>query len=273
MLIIRSVCELKKELSNLKGEIGFVPTMGALHNGHISLIEKSKTQNDYTVVSVFVNPTQFLPNEDFDKYPKNESNDIKICKNLEVDILFMPDKNEIYLENEPKILAPKNLANILEGAVRPGHFDGVCMILNKFFNLIKPKRAYFGKKDAQQIAVVENLVKTFFMNIEIIPCEIIREADGLALSSRNSYLDEEQKLYALKLSRSLLKAQNLINQGQVDTQMIKSEMKTILEPLKIDYIAFTNKNFQEISKIEINNTIILVAAVVGTTRLIDNIWI
>ncbi|CZE47327.1 pantoate--beta-alanine ligase [Campylobacter geochelonis] len=273
MQVITTICELKEHLKTLQGSIGLVPTMGALHKGHISLIEKSVKENDFTVVSVFVNPTQFLPNEDLDKYPRNEEGDKKVCELCKVDVLFMPLAKEMYFEDEPLIKAPAKIASILEGATRPGHFDGVLRVLNKFFNIVRPTRAYFGKKDAQQVAIVKNIVKTFFMPLEIVPCDIIREADGLALSSRNVYLDEEQKLSALKLSRSLLKAGNLIKSGEMDSNAIKLEMKKILEPLKVDYVAIVDREFREVSKVELENTIILVAAYVGNTRLIDNIWV
>lgn len=273
MKIIDNIDELRQNLKNLDGDVGFVPTMGALHKGHISLIEKSKSENKFTIVSVFVNPTQFLEGEDFDKYPKNESSDARICEICGADILFLPKADEIYSNTEPLITAPKELASILEGATRPGHFDGVLRVINKFINIIKPKRIYFGKKDSQQLAIVNNMIKSFFMDVEIVPCETVREADGLAFSSRNAYLSEEDKINALKISRALLKASNLVKKGELSSKNIILEMKTVLEPLKVDYVAIVNKDFKEISQVEIKNTIILVAAYVGKTRLIDNIWI
>lgn len=273
MKIIREISELKEFLNHIDGSIGFVPTMGALHKGHASLITKSVEENDHTIVSTFINPTQFLPGEDFEKYPKNEAADQKICETCKASAIFIPDAKEIYFDEEPKILAPTAIASILEGASRPGHFDGVLMVINKFFNLIHPTRAYFGKKDTQQLIIVQNMAKTFFTDIEIVPCDIVREADGLALSSRNVYLDEEEKLLALKISRSLLKASNMIKNSEFDVKFIKPEMLKILEPLKVDYVAFVNREFKEISKIELAKSIILVAAHVGKTRLIDNIWV
>ncbi|PSM52305.1 pantothenate synthetase [Campylobacter blaseri] len=271
MTVVYTKEDLKAELLKLNKNIGFVPTMGYLHNGHKSLIEKSKSENEYTVVSIFVNPAQFLPNEDLDKYPRNKEGDIKFCEDLGVDILFMP--KDVYFDYEPKVIAPKELASILEGATRPGHFDGVLTVLNKFFNLVKPKNAYFGKKDTQQLMVINNMIKSFFMNINIVPCEIIREEDGLALSSRNSYLDEEQRVMALKIFRSLTKAKNMIENGELDSNLIQKEMRGILEPLKIDYIEFVDKEFNKIDKIKLGESIILIAVYVGPTRLIDNIWI
>lgn len=273
MQIIRTASELKNFIDSVSGEIGFVPTMGALHDGHVSLIKRCASENDITIVSTFVNPTQFLPNEDLDKYPKNEVRDIEICKSCGVAAIFIPSADEIYFESEPCIAAPKNLASILEGKTRPGHFDGVLRVLMKLFNLTRAKRAYFGKKDAQQLTIVQNMVKTMFLNLEIIPCEIVREKDGLALSSRNSYLNESEKLEALRLSKAIMKASNLIKQNELTASKIKDEMFEILKPLKVDYVAIVDRNFNEISKIEPKNSIILVAAYVGKARLIDNLWV
>ncbi|CAD7287244.1 pantoate--beta-alanine ligase [Campylobacter suis] len=273
MKILRTTNELREFVLENACEIGFVPTMGALHDGHLSLIKQSVGENDITLVSTFVNPTQFLPGEDLDKYPKQEASDISICKNAGVDVMFIPAVSEIYSEFEPLILAPKNLAEILEGKTRPGHFDGVLRVLTKLFHLVCPKRVYMGKKDAQQLVIVQNMVKTMFFNTQIVPCEIMRDSDGLALSSRNSYLNEAQKKEALKLSRSLFKADELVRNGELNANEIKSKMSEILSPLEVDYIAIVDRNFAEISEIKLKNTIILVAAKVGKTRLIDNLWI
>ncbi|WP_295148794.1 pantoate--beta-alanine ligase [uncultured Campylobacter sp.] len=276
MQILRTTRELKEfvalALAN-HDEIGFVPTMGALHAGHASLIQKSVSQNPVTIVSTFVNPTQFLAGEDLDKYPKNEASDVKICEEARVSAMFIPSAEELYFDGEATIAAPKNLAEILEGKTRPGHFDGVLRVLNKLFNLVRPTRVYMGKKDAQQLAIVQNFVKTSFLGCEIVPCEIVRESDGLALSSRNAYLSESEKFDALRLSRSLSKAENLIKDGERGACKIKSEMLEILKPLTVDYVAVVDRNFNEISLVEQDNTIILVAANVGNTRLIDNLWI
>ena len=276
MQILRTTRELKEfvalALAN-HDEIGFVPTMGALHAGHASLIQKSVSQNPVTIVSTFVNPTQFLAGEDLDKYPKNEASDVKICEEARVSAMFIPSAEELYFVGEATIAAPKNLAEILEGKTRPGHFDGVLRVLNKLFNLVRPTRVYMGKKDAQQLAIVQNFVKTSFLGCEIVPCEIVRESDGLAFSSRNAYLSESEKFDALRLSRSLNKAENLIKDGERGACKIKSEMLEILKPLTVDYVAVVDRNFNEISLVEQDNTIILVAASVGNTRLIDNLWI
>lgn len=275
MKILRSVSDLKNFRSEIASDkkIGLVPTMGALHAGHVSLIKKCREQNDVAIVSTFVNPAQFLPGEDLQTYPKNESGDIKICESCGVDGIFIPNAEEIYGSCEPAVIAPKPLSEILEGKSRPGHFDGVLTVLNKFFNLARPHNVYMGKKDAQQLFIVQNMVRSFFMNINIVPCEIVRESDGLALSSRNAYLDEEEKLLALKLSRSLQNASALVKKGEISLNIIREKMLAALEPLKVDYIAFVDHKFNEISQIKPADSIILLAAKVGKTRLIDNIWL
>jgi len=278
MIVVNSVEALQKLLKNIKSSIGFVPTMGALHEGHISLIRKAREENDKVIVSIFVNPTQFLEGEDLDKYPRKDEADKKICELSGVDILFMPTIDKMYQEDELKILAPAIRGFILEGAKRVGHFDGVLQIVMKLFNIIlnsnsSTHRAYFGKKDAQQLALITQMVKNYFMNIEIIPCDIIRDSDGLALSSRNVYLSKEERERALSISRSLKVASQLIMQNQLDTKKIINEMRKVLSPIEIDYIAIVNREFREIKRVEVGNSIILVAGYVGNTRLIDNIWV
>lgn len=273
MKILRTADELREFVRENIGSIGFVPTMGALHDGHLSLIKQSISENITTIVSTFVNPTQFLPGEDLNKYPRQEAADIKMCKSAGVSAMFIPPSNELYSRNEPLIEAADTLAEILEGRTRPGHFNGVLRVLVKLFNLVQPNRVYMGKKDAQQLVIVQNLVKTMFFNTTIVPCEIVRETSGLALSSRNVYLDESQKQEALKLSKSLEVASNLIKNGELDTTKIKSQMLTTLEPLQVDYVAIVDRDFREISAVQPENSIILVAAYVGKTRLIDNLWI
>ena len=275
MVVVRSFDEFQTIRKNTKGTIGFVPTMGALHAGHISLIKQARAQNDIVVVSIFVNPTQFLEGEDLDKYPRKDKEDIQICQKEGVDIIFMPTIDSIYNKDELKISAPKIRGFILEGAKRPGHFDGVLQVVMKLFNIIKPTRAYFGKKDAQQLALIAQMERDYFLDIEIIPCEIIRDSDGLALSSRNIYLSKEERKRALSLSKALFRAKELIEEGKLDTSIIQKEMEQIVLPNveKLEYIAFVNRDFHQISKIEPNNTIILIAAFVGKTRLIDNIWV
>ncbi len=275
MEIIKDAKELKKIRKKLQGSVGFVPTMGALHDGHLSLIQRARDENDFVIVSIFVNPTQFLEGEDLDKYPRKEQADIEICKRAGVDILFMPTTDSIYFKDELKILAPKIRGYILEGAKRPGHFDGVLQVVMKLFHITKPDRAYFGKKDAQQLALITQMANDYFFDVKIIPCEIIRDENGLALSSRNAYLSDDEKKRALSLSRALKLAVNMVTKGVLKSSVIKEAMeKELLKSVdKLDYVAIVNRAFEEIEQIEIGNTIILVAAYVGTTRLIDNIWI
>lgn len=277
MTIIPQPLALQETLKTYKNQtIGFVPTMGALHEGHISLIKKSKEQNDITVVSIFVNPTQFLVGEDLDKYPKKESSDQKICELAGVDYLFYPTIDAIYEKDEVLVKAPKSGGFILEGFKRPGHFDGMLQIVLKLLNIVKPTNAYFGKKDAQQLSLIQQMVRNFYLDINIIPCDIIRESDGLAMSSRNVYLSKEQRQESLLISKSLKYAAKLIGSGQNDVEALKSEIEKILTDsslIEIDYVEIVNRDFQSIETVEIKNSIILVAVKIGTTRLIDNIWI
>jgi pantoate--beta-alanine ligase len=273
MKIVSTIKELRALREELKGSVGFVPTMGAMHNGHLALIRQARIQNDAVIVSIFVNPTQFLPNEDYEKYPRREEADLKICTLAGVDILFMPTKEEMYTVIEPEITAPKNLAYILEGGSRPGHFDGVLRVILKLFNLTRPTNAYFGKKDAQQLYLVQNMVKTLFLNVNIVPCDIVRESDGLALSSRNMYLSEKERTQALALSIALKNASQAIMKGERDAKNIELIMLESLQDLNVDYAKAISRDFEVKDKITVKDTILLIAAYVGKTRLIDNLWI
>ena len=273
MRIFYNRFELQNYISGLDKTIGFVPTMGALHDGHISLIKQARADNEVVVVSIFVNPTQFLEGEDFDKYPKKIDADKKLCELAGVDILFMPDISMMYTDDEVLIKAPKTKGFILEGYNRPGHFDGVLQIVLKLFNLINPTNAYFGKKDAQQLTLIKQMVNNLFLPINIIECEIIRDENGLALSSRNSYLNSNEKKEALKISQSLHQASKLIVSGIRDIGYIKKEMEKILMGLDIEYIEIVSRDFTHLKEIELKNTIILVAIKIGNTRLIDNVWV
>jgi len=274
MLIIKDFEQFQKVRANIDGRVGFIPTMGALHRGHLSLIKKSKIENDFTIVSIFVNPTQFLEGEDLDKYPRKEEADITICEKIGVDILFMPTINSIYFEDELKISAPAKAGYVLEGAKRPGHFDGVLQIVMKLFNIVRPDRAYFGKKDAQQLILIQKMVHDMFIPVKIIPCNTIREHDGLAMSSRNIYLSPKERQKALSISKALKRAGKMIMSGIKDTKTLKEEMISILQKdIKIEYVEIVNRSLEPIDKIIEDDTIILVAGKVGETRLIDNIWI
>ena len=273
MKIIKTNKELQDYRKSINTNVGFIPTMGALHEGHISLIKQASRDNDIVIVSIFVNPTQFLEGEDFNKYPSKNEADIKICELLGVDILFMPNINDMYSKDEVKIKAPNIRSYSMEGLIRPGHFDGVLQIVLKLFNLAKPTNAYFGKKDAQQLVLIQQMVKNLFLDINIIACEIVREENGLALSSRNVYLSNEEKRLALNISKSLREATKLILKGELNSDIIINEMSKILKDTQIQYIQIVSRDFNKIQEVQIKKSIILVAVSIGKTRLLDNIWI
>ena len=274
---IESLQEAKKSLrqdQGTSGSIGFVPTMGALHQGHLSLLQQARLENEHLIVSIFVNPTQFLEGEDLDAYPRKDQADIKICELAGVDILFMPEIDVMYEKDELCIGAPALSGYVLEGERRPGHFDGMLQVVMKLLNLSSATKAYFGKKDAQQLALIMQMAKNYFMDVEIIACDIVRDDQGLALSSRNVYLNDDEKLRALSLSGALKKATSLILSGELGCTNIKEEMKKVLSVTdELEYVAIVNRNFKALQQVEIGNTIILVAARVGQPRLIDNLWI
>lgn len=280
MKIISSPVELKNYLKEAKialgfgdNSVGFVPTMGALHEGHISLIKKAKEQNKLVVVSIFLNPTQFLKGEDLDKYPKKEVADIKLCQLSGVDILFFPQVSDMYGADEVSVLAPKVRGYVLEGLSRPSHFNGVLTVVMKLLNIVTPTRAYFGKKDAQQLNLILLMTKQLFMDVEIVPVDTVREKDGLALSSRNAYLTLQERQEALKISSSLRKASAMVSKGELNAKDIIASMREILEPLEISYVEILSREFNQIQHVELGNSVILVEASVGSTRLLDNIWL
>ena len=229
---------------------------------------------DVVVVSIFVNPTQFGPNEDFENYPRTLEQDSHLLAEADCDILFAPSVEQMY-GTQPRLtnIHIEKITEDLCGLQRPGHFDGVLRVVLKLFNLTKPTRAYFGKKDAQQLYLLQNMVASFFLDLEIVPCEIVREDDGLALSSRNVYLSAKERQDALLLCESLKVATHAVISGERDIVKIKTEMLHTLKPLHVEYVEILNRDFDTISTIEIGNSIILVCAKVGTTRLIDNLWI
>lgn len=263
--------------SNLK--IGLVPTMGALHAGHSSLIKKAKETCDKVVVSVFVNPIQFGPNEDYNKYPRTLENDKKLCDELGVDIVFAPTPNEMYGENKKLkdtdltfVCPPYTLVDCLCGKSRVGHFDGVATVVFKLFNIVTPDYAFFGQKDAQQLFILKQAVKDLDLNVEIVACPIIREEDGLAMSSRNTYLSKEERMEALTISKALREIQKTYVGGIDDTKILFDvAVATISKNVEIEYIEFRNfDTFDKIEKIS-ENTLVAIAVRVGKTRLIDNI--
>ena len=276
MKIIDNIKELKEEIKNLQGSIGLVPTMGALHNGHKSLIDKAVKENENVVVSIFVNPIQFGINEDLDKYPRQLEADVKLCAQAGVKIVFAPKVDEMYGDDKNNltlICPPYSAVDKLCGKTRAGHFDGVCSVVAKLFNLTKANRAYFGQKDAQQLFIIQKMVRDLNFDIEIIPCPIVRETDNLALSSRNQYLSELDRKLALNISKSLFEAQELVKAGIKETKKIVDNSLKKMEELDVEYIEFVDKNTFEFQDEIDKNTIMLIAARVpeSNTRLIDNI--
>ncbi len=276
MHVLETVAALRECRKSLEESVGFVPTMGALHKGHQSLIERSLKENSHTIVSVFVNPTQFGANEDFSAYPRPLEKDLALCEGLGVSAVFAPEMSEMYpyeTEQRLKLYAPKFLSSSLEGAVRHGHFDGVVQVVLKMFHLVNPTRAYFGKKDAQQLLIIEHLVQDLLLDIEIAPCEIVRDSDHLALSSRNVYLNATQRKQALAIPKALENIQQAIDKGEKACEKLKKLGLEILETLEVDYLEFCNHKLEPLKTIEPTNTLVLVAARVGKTRLLDNLWV
>jgi pantoate--beta-alanine ligase len=253
--------------------IGFVPTMGYLHEGHMSLVKASKNICDITVVSIFVNPKQFGPKEDYSKYPRNLERDLKLLEEAKIDMVFIPDVDTIYPEGFSTTINIGPLANVLEGTFRPGHFDGVCTVVTKLFNIVKPDKAFFGEKDYQQLKIIQKLVKDLNLDIEIVPIPTKREEDGLAMSSRNAYLNQEERRRASSIYRFLLKAKEAFEKGIKDTDKIIEYAKAVLDVDVIDYIKIVDKETLEEKTTPSKYDRILIAVRIGSTRLIDNVEI
>ncbi|MCK4764365.1 MAG: pantoate--beta-alanine ligase [Candidatus Aminicenantes bacterium] len=281
MKIIKTIAAVKKETRKLKGKtFGFVPTMGCLHQGHLSLMEQSLRENDVTVVSIFVNPTQFAPNEDLDSYPRDLKKDEKSLKELGVDILFFPDVKEIYPGGYSTYVQVEELYKVLCGKSRPTHFRGVTTVVLKLFNIVAPDNAYFGSKDAQQAVIIKKMALDLNLDVTIKALPIVRDTDGLALSSRNTYLSGPQREAALCLPKALRKAEELIAAGLEDAAQIKTEIVKELQQSKlveIDYVEIVSLNSLKTYErsegtmdIDVNNTLVAAAVKLGKTRLIDN---
>jgi len=255
--------------------VGFVPTMGYLHNGHKSLLDKARQENDRVVISIFVNPIQFGPNEDFEKYPRNMERDLNLCREAGCDLVFSPSVSEMYPSENLVYIDVNELGDGLCGVLRKNHFRGVCTVVAKLFNIVTPDRAYFGQKDAQQLTIIKRMVYDLSFDIEIVPCPIIRESDGLALSSRNTYLSADERRAALVLSKSLNYAKQLLASGERNADKIKKEMIDLInkEPLaKIDYVEVAYKESLK-PVCDINAPVLVAMAVyIGKTRLIDNFF-
>ncbi|NFO04061.1 pantoate--beta-alanine ligase [Clostridium botulinum] len=275
-MLTKEICEIRKVIKDWKKEelsIGYVPTMGFLHEGHESLIKRAVKENDKVVVSIFVNPTQFGPNEDYDSYPRDINKDLELCKNAGASIVFNPSPEEMYFDNNSTSIGVSSLTNVLCGLKRPGHFDGVCLVVSKFFNIITPDRAYFGQKDAQQVAVIKRMVRDLNMDIEIVLCPIIREEDGLAKSSRNTYLSQKERNAALILNKSLLKAKETLENGERKANIVKNIIKDSINSeqlAKIDYVELVDNNSLENIEFIDRDILVAIAVYIGKTRLIDN---
>ncbi len=276
MRVVKSVKEVRDAVKEWKAQglsVGFVPTMGYLHEGHESLIKKAVKDNDRVVVSIFVNPMQFGPTEDLDKYPRDLERDSKLCENAGANLIFHPEKEEMYFEDFSSYVDINGLSDELCGKSRPIHFRGVCTVVTKLFNIVNPDRAYFGEKDAQQLAIIRRFVRDLNIDIEIIGCPIIREEDGLAKSSRNTYLSKEERQAALILSQSLNLAKDAINSGEGNSSVVIDIISNSIkkEPLaKIDYIEVVDSlSMKPVKTIE-KSVLVAIAVYIGKTRLIDN---
>ncbi|NPB07906.1 MAG: pantoate--beta-alanine ligase [Aquificae bacterium] len=275
-LLFRKVKDLRSFIKGKKcegKEVGFVPTMGYLHEGHRELIRLARLQNDIVVVSIFVNPTQFGEGEDYDRYPRDLERDLAVCEEEGVDVVFAPEVEEMYPHGYRTRVCVGELGRVLEGEFRPGHFDGVATVVVKLLNIVQPSRAYFGEKDYQQLKIIQQVVEDLNIPVEIVPVPIVREKDGLAASSRNVYLSEEERESARAIYRSFLLAEKMIKAGERDAKRIKEAMRAFIERhphvKAIDYIEITDENLNPKEKVEKGDRI-LVAVRVGDTRLIDN---
>ena len=273
---IQSVRNLVKAARSEGKTVGLVPTMGALHIGHISLIEAAVQQTDFVVVSIFVNPTQFCPGEDLEKYPRPFDADCEICTKAGVDVVFAPTADQMYPAENITWVSVEKLTEPLCGQFRPGHFRGVTTVCTKLFNIVGPDVAFFGQKDAQQAIVIKQMVADLNMPLEIVICPTVREPDGLAVSSRNQYLTAEQRKDATYVYRSLQKCQEMIDSGVTDTHRIIAEMHDLLRQIptaKIEYVSIVDaETLQDIDKIA-GEILVAVAVNIGPARLIDNILV
>jgi len=276
MKIIETVREMEAERARLPGSAGLVPTMGALHEGHLSLVRRARADNDFAVVSIFVNPTQFGPNEDYQSYPRDRERDLALLEAEGVDVVFMPGEEEMYPPGfDEWVEVPGPLTSRLEGVARPGHFRGVATVVARLFRIVRPQRAYFGQKDAQQVRVIRRMVSDLGLPVEIVPMPIVRDADGLALSSRNAYLSPAERRAALVLPRALdLVRMMALGWGIREADLLRESLEDYIRQVpqvRLDYVSIADEDTLE----ELHDTIegpalVLLAARVGTTRLIDN---
>ena len=279
MKIITGISDMQSFADSLRSQgrtIGFVPTMGFLHDGHVSLMGRARQSCDIVVVSIFVNPTQFGPREDFSRYPRDEEGDRKKCEAAGIDVLFMPAVAEMYPEKPSVFVVVEGISDVLEGAIRPGHFRGVATVVAKLFSIVKPHKAFFGQKDYQQCAVIKGMVKGLNLDVEIVVMPIVREKDGLAMSSRNSYLNVDERRKAAVIYRALFAAKELAVAGVREPEKLRSKMQAILaeeKGISIDYIEIADPESLAPVDAVTENMVLLVAVRIGSTRLIDNLLI
>ncbi len=273
MKVIDTVAKMRKARRLVSDPVGLVPTMGYLHEGHLSLVRLARKENSLVVVSIFVNPTQFGPSEDLSSYPRDMARDLRLLEQEGTDLVFAPSAEEVYTKGFNTWVDVEQVTNRLEGASRPGHFRGVATVVAKLFNIVQPDRAYFGQKDAQQAVVIKKMVTELNMDIDIVLGTTIREKDGLALSSRNSYLNPEERQAATVLYKALTQAKKLWQQGETNADTIRREMRLLIqqEPLaQQDYVSIADAStLEELSVID-HPTLALLAVRIGKTRLIDN---
>ncbi|MDO9464222.1 MAG: pantoate--beta-alanine ligase [bacterium] len=269
---IQDMQQLSKRVIHNKS-IGLVPTMGYLHNGHLSLIHRARKDCDIVVMSIFVNPMQFAPGEDFKKYPRDFDTDRKLAERAGVDVVFYPDTKHIYAKGFSTVISVENMDKIWEGKTRPAHFRGVCTIVGKLFNIVDPDIAYFGQKDAQQVAIIKRMVRDLNFNVKIVVVPTVREKDGLAMSSRNKYLSSKERKAALVLYRSLREAEGMIKNGEKKSDNVLECMRSVIKKERLaylDYVGIVNpEDFSHVSEIS-KTSLIIIACRIGETRLIDN---
>ncbi|MBE0611326.1 MAG: pantoate--beta-alanine ligase [Dehalococcoidia bacterium] len=273
--ILTTPTAMRRWRASHTGTLGLVPTMGYLHEGHMDLVHRARRENMHVVVSIFVNPTQFGPNEDFEKYPRDEVRDLNLLRDAEVDAVYLPSAAEMYPPGFQTYVSVEDVTQPLEGRSRPGHFRGVTTVVLKLFNATGPDRAYFGKKDAQQVRVIQRMARDLDLGVEIVPCEIVREADGLAMSSRNVYLTPAQRAAAPVLKQALEHARNLWNNGMRDAEALRRTVRSQIEgePLaEIDYISLADDaTLKELDGPAAGAALLSLVVRFGHTRLLDNV--
>ncbi|MFC1847394.1 pantoate--beta-alanine ligase [Chloroflexota bacterium] len=274
MKVVETLADMKRLRLELAEPVGFVPTMGYLHNGHLALVKQARAESQTVVVSIFVNPMQFGPQEDFTSYPRDTERDLAMLEKGETDVVFMPSAAEIYPPQFDSWVETGKVSQRLEGAARPTHFRGVSTVVAKLFNIVQPTKAYFGQKDAQQLIVIRKMVTDLNMNLEVVTCPTVREPDGLAMSSRNTYLKPEERRTAAVLYQSLKLANQLWSQGEKDSELIRREMRKLIEkqPLaNIDYVSIADADtLEELDEVK-PPALVSLAVKIGKPRLIDNI--